>query len=169
MASGDTLSAFTPLSNDPPSADAAIVARLIPTGNRTRTVLRFPASADREAVFTGKLLSYGGGGVTVRTIGAMDGANTGTKVVRFEAAFERLSSGEAQTASGFASAIAAESTVDNDSRERFTASINLSNSQIDGVGDGDWFRLRIKRLNSGLTGENASGAMDVEAVDIVEQ
>jgi hypothetical protein len=170
MASGDTNSAWTVYANEPPTSNVATRAQLVPTGDRARPVLVFASTGSPEAVFSGKLLNYGNSGVTVRIHGAMDGANTGTKVVRMEAAFERLPSGEALGGNGFASAVAAESTVDNTANNLFIASINLSNgAQIDSTVNDDWFRLRIARLNSGLTGDNASGNFRVLYVEVVEQ
>lgn len=170
MASGDTCAAWSPFhSNEPPSENAAVVGTLIPTGDATRYFVRFPSSGSPRGVVSGKMLSYGGGGVNVRIRGSMDGANTGTKVVRMEVALERLPSEELLTGNGFASGVAAEGTVDNTARNLFTVTVPLTHgAQMDSVVNGDWFRLRYTRLNSGLTGENASGTFDVLHVDIVE-
>lgn len=170
MASGDTNSAWNAYANEPPASNAALRAQIVPTGDRSRPVLVFAATGSPEAVFSGKLLNYGGSGVTVRIHGAMDGANTGTKVVRMEAACERLPTAEALGGNGFASAVAAESTVDNTANNLFVATIDMSNgSQMDSTVNNDWFRIRIARLNSGLTGDNASGNFRVLYVEVVEQ
>jgi hypothetical protein len=170
MASGDILAAWTMLGNDPPAANAALPTRIAVTGSRNRFALQFASTGSPEASLEGPLINYDGGGVTVRIHGAMDGANTGTKVVRMEAAFERMVGAKVLTADDFAAAQVAESTVDNTSNARFTASVNFSNgSQMGSVANKEWFRLRFARINSGLAGDNASGVFNVIEVDIVEQ
>ena len=169
MATGETNAAWNVYANEPPAANAALRAQIAVTGDRSRPVLVLPATGSPEAVFSGKLLSYGASGVQVRIHGAMDGANTGTVVVRIESAFERLPAAEVLTANGFATAQAAESTVNNTANALLTATVNFTNgSQMDSVVNNDWFRLRIARLNAGLTGTNASGSFRILYVEIVE-
>ena len=61
MASGQTLCIFTPLHNEPPASNPAI----LDTRNQ-HTVLDFDPTTNESAVFKGIMRrNYGGGGVTV--------------------------------------------------------------------------------------------------------
>lgn len=169
MASGQTLAQWRMLSNQPPTSNAALPDPIVVTGSRNEFALSFPSTGSPEIVLSGKLLSYAGGGVTVRVFGAMDGANTGTPVVRMQTEFERHIAGKVLTANDFSGVQVAESTVNNTANAAFFATVgHTDGAQMDSVANNELFRIRIARLNSGLTGTNASGNFRVTAVDIVE-
>jgi hypothetical protein len=170
MASGDIVFAAQAVSNEPPGTAAALMGQVaVASTNRNRMVILFPSSADREAIFLCLLTNYAGGGVSARIRGSMSGANTGTKVVRMEAAWERLQTGDVHTTDGFASAQVVEATVDNTANTEFVATIPFTHgAQMDSTANKEWFRLRVRRLNSGLTGDNASGTFQLIRVDGVE-
>lgn len=114
---------------------------------------------------------YASGGLTVEVSGAMDSANTGTKVVGVTVYIERVASGDDLGSGGsdFAAGVTAEITVDNTADNEFSGSVSLTDgAQVDSLADGDDFRIRIERKTSGLTGTNASGDWQWLRADVSE-
>src|SRR5688500_3539728 len=86
MASGDTLAAFFPQDNEPPTSAAILAPLDLRNGH---PVLDFSDAGERRAYFTGVLpRNYAGGGITVTLIWAASSATSGDVV--WEAGFERL-------------------------------------------------------------------------------
>jgi len=76
MASGDTLVVFTPLHNEPPTANFATLDL-----RNNHPVLDFDATTDEEAVFSGYLPeNYDGGGLTITIIWMASSATSGDVV-----------------------------------------------------------------------------------------
>jgi hypothetical protein len=150
---------FLPAQNEPPTTNpATFTAVAAATG--LRPYLEFDGTTDETAIMTGVLRNYRGGGVTVSFKGTMDGANTGTKVVKLAAAFELVQSGDVLGAGGndFASSQTVEIVVNNTAGTMFEGTIAFSNgAQMDSVVTGSLFRFKITRNNSGLSGTNATG------------
>lgn len=171
MGSGDSIAGFEPFENVPPSTNYAL-PDLIDAVTGVRPVLDFSTSADKVAIFNGRIpRHYDGGGLTLKIEGAIDTANTGTKVVRISASFERVTTSDDLDAGGsdFASAQTSEITVNNTANAMFSGTIAFTDgAQMDSLAAGDKFRLRITRHNSGLTGTNATGDFQLLGLELVE-
>lgn len=147
MASGDTLSAFTPLHNEPPAANFATLGTI--TGaTGARTFLLFDDTTDETAIFSGVMpRNYDGGGVTLTLWYAMDGANS-SKAIVWDAAFERIVDGDAMGSGGndFAAVNSVTDTVDDTADNIDPATITFTDgADMDSVVAGDPFRLKITR------------------------
>ena len=140
MASGDTLAVFTPLSNEPPSANFAT----LDTRNLHPT-LDFDATTEEKAVFTGIMpRNYAGGGVT-NTIFWTGGTATGGTVV-WQTAFERIGTvldidGDS-FATGNNGTLVAPSTTGSLTS---TAIAHTDGAQMDSIAVGELYRIAVTR------------------------
>lgn len=159
MASGNTLAVFHAAS------------ALLETGDATidevngQVVLDFDASTNESVVFQSVMPQrYDGGGVTVRLRLSMSSATSGD--VDVDAAFE-LQTGQAVTADGFAAVQSTDNTtVPGTAGTEFEVTISFTDgAQMDSVGAGDLFRLKITR---DAASDTAAGDMQLHAVEIRE-
>jgi len=164
MASGDTLLLFTPLHNEPPSANQAT----IDTRNQ-HPVLDFDGSApNEEAVFTGIMpRNYSGDvGVTVYHHYSMSSATTGD--IDWDGAFERIGDQQQDIDSdGFASPQSTDNTnVPSTSGLVDIVAIPFTDgAQIDGILVGETFRYKATR---DATNDTAAGDAELVTVEIKE-
>ncbi len=137
MASGDTLLTFTPLSNEPPSANFAT----FDTRN-LHPVLDFDATTNESAVFSAVMpRSYASGGITVYLHYAMTSAEVNT--IDWDVAFERIGDQQLDIdGDGFA----AVNSVDNTTVPGTTGLVDIVNvtfsdgADMDSVAAGEYFR-----------------------------
>lgn len=163
MASGDTLIAFFPADNEPPSASFAT----LDTRNG-HPVLDFDAGADESAIFTGVLpRNYAGGGLTVYVHWAATSATSGDCI--WNAAFERIGEGSQDIDSdGFASAQAGTATAPGTSGNVDIQAITFTDgAQIDSIAAGESFRLKITR-DADNGSDTMAGDAELVAVEIKE-
>lgn len=160
MASGNSLVSF-------PAAAAFNVGSGDATFDEVNNqiVLDFDASSNESAIFqTIMPQRYDGGGVTVRLRLSMSSATSGD--VDVDAAFE-LQTGQAVTADGFAAVQSTDNTtVPGTAGTEFEVTISFTDgAQMDSVGAGDLFRLKITR---DAASDTAAGDMQLHAVEIRE-
>ena len=158
-ASTDPNFQFLPAQNEPPTTNPATFTA-VDAATGQRPYLEFDGTTDETAIMSGVFRNDHGGGVTLTFYGTMDGNNTGTKVVKLSCAFELVQSGDVLGGGGndFASAQSVEITVNNTGGTCFTGTLAFTaGSQMDSVTTGKFFRFKITRNNSGLTGTNATG------------
>lgn len=163
MASGNTLLAFYPADNEPPSSAFAT-----PDVRNGHPVLDFDASTDESAIFTGVLpRNYAGGGLTVYLHWAASSATSGAVV--WNAAFERVGEGSQDIDSdGFASAQAATATAPGTSGNVDIQAITFTDgAQIDSIAVGESFRLKITR-DADNGSDTMTGDAELVAVEIKE-
>lgn len=163
MASGNTLVAFFPADNEPPSSAFAT----LDTRNG-HPVLDFDAASDESAIFTGVLpRNYGGGGLTVYLHWAATSATSGAVV--WNAAFERIGEGSQDIDSdGFASAQAGTATAPGTSGNVDIQAITFTDgAQIDSLAVGESFRLKITR-DADNGSDTMTGDAELVAVEIKE-
>lgn len=157
---------FTALANEPPAANFAT----LDTRN-SHPVLDFDAATDEHAVFRGVLPStYAAGGVNVKLIWAATSAITGT--ARWAVAWERIPVGAQDLdADSFATAKTAGGTADGVSGETTETTIPFSDgAEMDSVGAGEMFRLKVTRDADGTSGtDDMTGDAELIAVVITEQ
>lgn len=164
MASGDTLSVFTPYQNEPPSASYATLDL-----RNGHPCLDFDGSADEEAVFTGVMPDhYAGGGVTVKLHVAFTSATSGT--ANIEVSFERMT-GLDIDADSFATMTDGSATPNGTSGIETIVSINFANgAAMDSVVAADLFRIKMRRDADGTNGtDDVTTDMELLGVEIVEQ
>lgn len=141
MASGNTLAAWTPLDNEPPSANYAT----LDTRN-SHVVLDFDAGTDESAVFTGVMpRHYASGGVTL-TLGIMFSSAT-TGAAMFRAQFERNhNNGDDLDSDSFAASQAVSVSANGTSGKLTYATIAFTDgAQMDSIAVGEAYRLKIYR------------------------
>lgn len=163
MASGDTLIAFYPADNEPPtSAYATLDTR------NAHPVLDFDDSTDESAVFTGILpRHYGGGGITVYLHWAATSATSGT--ARWSVAVEAIAAQDIDS-DGFASAQTAGGTAHGTSGVETVTSIAFTDgAQMDSVVAGGAFRLKVTRDADGTSGtDDMTGDAELLCVEVKE-
>ncbi len=162
MASGDSLLAFFPSDNEPPTTNYAT----LDTRN-SHPVLDFDTTTAEAAIFTGLLpRNYAGGGITVYVHAALTSATTGT--LGWLVAFERMSDATTDISSdSFASnqTITA-ATVPGTSGIILVLNVAVSNgANMDSIAVGEAFRLRITR---DVTNDTAAGDAELLAVELKE-
>lgn len=148
MASGDTLVTFTPLHNEPPSANYATLDL-----RNYHPCLDFDGATDEEAVFTGILpRNYAGGGLTVYLHIAFTSATSGNAY--WQAAIERMDDGTLDLdADSFASFNGAAGNPNGTSGVMTLVTITFtSGAQMDSLAAGEMFRLKIRRDADGTAG-----------------
>jgi hypothetical protein len=164
MASGDCVEFFTPHRAEFPSSTYATHDE-----RNDRNVLDFSDAADEYCYFVGKLAdNYDGGGVDV-TIYFMMSTATGSNV-ELAVAFEKLTTGEDYDSDSFAAEQTTTEAVPGTSGHMdMGGAISFTDgAQMDSVGAGDLFRLKVKRKGSHAN-DTASGDLELLAVDVVEQ
>jgi len=163
MASGDTLCIWTALSNEPPaSAYATLDLR------NAHPCLDFDGSTDEEAVFRGIMpRNYAGGGVTVYLHIRFTSATSGNAY--FQAAFE-LCDGLDIDADSFAAFQGADADPNGTSGISTICTITFTDgAQMDSVGVGDEFRLKIRRDADGSVGtDDVATDAELYAIEIKE-
>jgi hypothetical protein len=162
MASGDTLCAFGPLHNEPPSSNPAT----LDTRNQ-HPVLDFDATTKEAAVFTGVMpRNYGGGGVTIYIHYAMSSATSGN--IDWDASFERIGD---QQLDIDADSFAAANSVDTTTVPGTSGNVDIVNitftdgADMDSIAVGEAFRLKIER---DAPNDSATGDAELVAVEIKE-
>lgn len=162
MASGNTLAIFTPLHNEPPSANYAT----LDTRNG-HPVLDFDASTNETAIFTGVMpQNYAGGGVTVYLHYAMSSAVSGD--IDWDVAFELIGDADQDIDSdGFAAVNSVDNTtVPGTSGHVDVVSIVFTDgADMDSVLAGDAFRISVTR---DAASDTAAGDAELVAVEIRE-
>lgn len=162
MASGDTLVVFTPLCNEPPSANFATfdTRNLHPT-------LDFDASTEEKGVFTAVMpRNYGGGGVT-NTIHWVAGTATGGSVV-WQTAFERIGTVLDIDADDFATGNNGTTVVVGTTGLPMTTAIAHTNgAAMDSVAVGELFRLAVTREVADAQ-DSMGGDAEVLGIEIKE-
>lgn len=163
MASGDTLSRFTPQHNEPPLSNPAT-----PDRRGSHPVLDFDATTNESTVFSDVMPSNYAGttGVTVYIHYAMSSAEADT--VDWDVAFERIGDQQQDLDSdGFA----AVNSVDNTTVPGTSGLVDIVNvtftdgADMDSVAVGEGFRLKVTR---DATSDDAAGDAELRFVEIRE-
>jgi hypothetical protein len=162
MASGDLLETFYPASNEPPTTNYAT----LDTRN-SHPVLDFDDTTAESSVFTGLLVGYAGGGITVTVGFSMTSAITNTCgwTVEIERIGDQVLDIDADS---FATAQTITAvTVPGTSGFVDVVSVNISNgANMDSVADGEQFRLRLTR---NVSVDTAAGDAELHWVKVSEQ
>jgi hypothetical protein len=163
MASGDTLGAFFPADNEPPSTNYATfnTRNLHPT-------LDFDTTTQETAVFTGVMpRCYAGGGITVYVTWAAATATTGT--IGWDITFERMTDGSLDIDSdGWATAqTITAATVSGTSGILSTTNVAITagSTGTDSVAAGDTYRLRLRR---DVANDTATGDAQMLSIEVKE-
>lgn len=160
MAQGDLLAKFHPYMNEPPLSD--FMSRV---DVNAHTLLGADASPPNQSgVFSGVMLpNYSDRGFSVEILFQMITAQTGT--IDFSVAFERVGINSQNTTSdGFAAARSVTGVaVPGTAGLVGLATIVFTNAQIDGIGAGDEYRVKVTR-----TGGNAAGKSGIRKLLIYE-
>lgn len=162
MASGNTLLIFTPLMNEPPSANFASIDH-----RNGHPVLDFDDTTQESAIFTGVLpRNYAGGGITVYVHFAATSAITGT--IGWDVAFERIGDSQQDIDSdGFATAqTITAATVPGTSGHVDILNVAVTDgANLDSIAVGEAFRIRIRR---DVANDTATGDAELVAVELKE-
>ncbi len=164
MASGDSLCAWEPKSNDPPDADFATPDTILTTSSDEPDdvipVLDFDPGGTQEYItLPGPVmpLHYGGGGVTLDIWFTCEATSGNVKV---DAAFKDLSVGVNLLTATYAAVNTDTVAVDATARDIFKATITFTNgADMDSVSAGNPFNLLITR-------DSADAADTVNANDL---
>jgi hypothetical protein len=165
MASGDTLLVLYPFDNEPPASNYATIDM-----RNGHPVLDFDDTTAEAAVFTAVLpRAYTAGGLTVYLHYAMTSATTGK--VRWEVSIERVGDGSQDIDSdGFAT----EQAVNVDPVPGTSGNVDIvavtfgDGAQMDSVGTGETFRIKVVRDSADGTNDTATGDAELVAVEIKE-
>ena len=164
MASGDTLIVFTPLHNEPPSANAATIDL-----RNQHAVLDFDAATDESARFGAVMpRNYGAAtGVTVLLVWMASTATTGDVI--WNVSFERHADDAFDLdADGFAAVNAVTDTAANVSGEVSYPVITFTaGADMDSVVAGDSFRLNVTR-DADNGSDNMAGDAELLRIEIKE-
>lgn len=163
MASGNSLVAFHPYDQEPPSANYATLDL-----RNGHPVLDFDAATDESAVFTAVLpRHYGGGGLTITLLWAASTATTGDVV--WNTAIERLEDEGTDTdADSFATANAGTATTAATSGAvQYTAIAHASGAEMDSLAAGELFRLKVTRDADNVS-DTMAGDAELLGVEIRE-
>lgn len=164
MASGDTICTFTPLHNEPPASNPAI---LDTRGVSSHPVLDFDATTNEHAIFSAIMpRHYGAGGVTVYIHYAMSSAEADT--VDWDVAFERIGDQQQDLdADGFAAVQSVDNTiVPGTSGLVDIVSVAFTDgAQMDSVAVGEGFRLKVTR---DAASDDAAGDAELVFVECKE-
>jgi hypothetical protein len=163
MASGDTLCKFTPLHNEPPTANYATLDL-----RNQHPVLDFDASTNESAVFSDILPQHYAGttGVTVYIHYAMSSATADT--VDWDVSFERIGD---QQLDIDGDSFAAVNSVDNTTVPGTAGLVDVvsvaftDGADMDSVAKGEGFRLKITR---DAANDDATGDAELVFVEIRE-
>ena len=162
MASGDTLARFTPLHNEPPASNPAIL-----DSRNQHSVLDFDATTNESAVFSDVMpRHYGGGGVTAYIHYAMSSAEADT--IDWDGCFERIGDQQQDLDSdGFA----AVQSVDNTTVPGTSGLVDVvaitftDGAQMDSVAVGEGYRFKVTR---DAANDDAAGDGELRFVEIKE-
>ncbi len=162
MASGDTLLVFTPLHNEPPTADFATLDL-----RNVHPVLDFDDSTNESAVFSGVMpRAYAGGGLTVYLHYAMTSAETND--IDWDVAFERIGD---QQLDIDGDSFAAVNSVDNTAVPGTSGLVDIvsiaftDGADMDSIAVGESFRIKVTR---DAASDTAAGDAELLAVEIKE-
>jgi len=163
MASGDTLLVFTPLHNEPPSANYATLDM-----RNQHPVLDFDSATNESAVFSAVMPQHYAGttGVTVYLHYAMSSATANT--VDWDVAFERIGD---QQLDIDGDSFAAVNSVDNTTVPGTTGLVDIvsvaftDGADMDSVAVGEGFRLKVTR---DAVSDDAAGDAELRYVEIRE-
>jgi hypothetical protein len=163
--SGQTLVAFFPMDNEPPSSNYATFD--VRNGH---PVLTFPDAVVYAAIFSAVMpRRYGGGGVTVLINWMSDG--TSTNKVCFSAQLERMDVGTTDLDSdSFGTQVIDTTGVAGSSTSGIQSQTTIAlttGAQMDSVVAGDTFRLKITR-ETGQTNDTNTGNIQVTSIEIRE-
>lgn len=161
MASGDLLEMFYPASNEPPTANYAT----FDTRN-SHPVLDFDDTTAESAIFTGRLVGYAGGGITVHV--AYSATTAVTNTIGFTVEIERIGDQQLDIdADSFATAQTITAvTVPGTSGFVDVVSVAISNgANMDSVAADEQFRLRLTR---NVSVDTAAGDAEVHWVAVRE-
>jgi hypothetical protein len=150
MASGDTLLIFTPLHNEPPSANYATLDL-----RNYHPVLDFDGGTNESAIFSGVMpRHYSGGGLTVNIHWASDG--TGGDV-DWDVDLERIGDSQQDIDSdGFVGANSTDGTSEpaTAGNVEITAVTFTDGADMDSIAVGEGFRMKVTRDAASDTGTN---------------
>lgn len=163
MASGDTLLIFTPLHNEPPSANAAT----LDTRNQ-HPCLDFDATTNESAVFSSVMPQHYAGttGVTVYIHYAMSSAEANT--VDWDVAWERIGDQQLDIDGDSFAAVNSvdDTTVPGTSGLVDVVSVAFTNgADMDSVATGESFRLKVTR---DAVSDDAAGDAELYKVELRE-
>ena len=164
MATGNTLIIFGAQNFQQPATNFAFLG-----SRNSHPIISFADSGTPAALFSGIIpRHYANGGIVATVIWAAATSVTLTHVVRWGVTFERQE--EAGTDID-ADSFATEKTVDDNpvgtSGALIYTTLSFTNSELDGIIAGEAFRLRVRRLNSGVT-SNMTGAAQLSFVELRE-
>lgn len=160
MATTNYMAVFTPLNNEPPSANYAT----IDTRNSV-PVLDFDDTTDESAVFGGVLpANYAGGGLTVTLVWMATSATTGD--VRWDVQIERHEDDAFDIdADGFAAVQSATGTTASVSGEQQYTDITFtSGAAMDSLAAGESYRIKVTR-DANHVADTMTG--DAEALRVI--
>lgn len=158
-----SLVSFEPQDNQPPAADFATLDL-----RNGHPVLDFDASVNEDAIFASVWpRHYAGNDVTVRVQWTSSSATTGDVV--WLGAFENnADGGDDIDADSFATAQDGVGTAPAASGVLRYTDIAFTSAEIDGIGGGVHFRLRIRR-NATDAGDTMAGDAEIRGIEIVEE
>jgi len=163
MASGDTLSRFTPLHNEPTSSSAAT----LDTRN-LHPVLDYDATLNEYGVFSDVMpRHYGGNGVTVYVHAAFTSATSGSAC--WAVSFERIGDGVLNIdGDSFATAACVRHPAHGTAGTVTTASVAFANgAAMDSIAVGEGYRLKLQRV-PGDDWDDASGDAEMRFIEVKE-
>jgi hypothetical protein len=163
MATGETLTIFTPQQNQPPAANYATLNL-----RNGHLVLEFDTTTQETAIFAGKLpRHYAGGGITAYVSWMAASATSGTG--GWDVTFERdADGGDDLDSDSFATAqtITAQTVPGSSGVVKVTSvAITAGAAGTDSVVAGDDFRLRIRR---DVANDTAAGDLQLLSVELKE-
>lgn len=167
MATGNILAHFSPLAYEPPASTYAKIDTIVAIAG-VRPVLKYATADVAIWAFTVPDSYDGSSGLTLTIEGAMDSANTGTKVVDMRGAFERSTGTSTIDATGggldFGGTEQASSiTVNNTANGRFSGTITFTNAQAAAIQPRDVVRLKLRRVS---TNDTATGNFLLTAANL---
>lgn len=151
----------------PPAAEFPASAFAAPGVVNERPVLAFDATTDENVYFTG-IAPQGFNATTVTVVITYMMASATTGSVRFQAALESVTDGDAtdlDATTGFDTDNSAGATVPGTAGHIDQLSVTMTNA--DSIAAGDYYRLRIRRDADGTSGtDDATGDCYVLAVEL---
>lgn len=164
MASGNTLVVFTPLNNEPPSANYATL-----DFRNYHPVLDFDADTDESAVFSGILpRQYAQGGLTVYLHWMATSDNNNAHKCRWDAAVETIS-GQDTDSDSFAAVQSATGNPNATSGIETVTSIAFTDgAQMDSLIAGGAFRLKVTRDANHASDDDMTGDAELLCVEVKE-
>lgn len=165
MATTNLLAQWSPLANQPPSANYATFST-----RNGHAILQFDAATDESAFFVGYLpANYAGGGLTLKILWSATSATTGS--CRWQAAIERMEDEGTDTdADSFATANSTGDTAPGTSGALQYSTITFtSGAQMDSLVAGEAFRLKLNRDADGTSGtDDMTGDAELHLLALLE-